>query len=342
MEKTDIKNLSIAELGEKIAALGLKRYNTEQIILWLFRERVTSFEAMTNLSKETRRLLNETFVIGTLAVEKILHSTDSSRKFLFTLSGGEKIESILMPHKERLTLCISSQAGCAMGCQFCRTATMGLLRHLTQGEILEQVLVAQRQLEEGQKITNIVFMGMGEPFHNYDTVIHALKILRHPTAFGFGKKQITVSTSGLAPAIEKFGMDADVKLALSLNATEDNFRTEIMPVNKKYSMEELNRACRKYNDLTKQAVTIEYVMFAGLNDGPEDIRRLRHFLTNLKVKINLIPYNEYPGSPYRRPTEESVRHFQHALADHDFQVNVRYSKGLDILGACGQLATDPR
>ncbi len=338
MPKPDIKNLSVGALQEKVAALGLKCYTAGQLLRWLYRERVASFEAMTDLSKEARRVLAESFSIAAFKAEKILHSQDGSRKFLFLLPDGG-IESILMPHKERLTLCISSQIGCAMGCRFCRTASMGLVRHLTQGEILEQVLAVQRQLEAEQKITNIVFMGMGEPLHNYENCIHALQILRHPKAFQFGKRQITVSTSGLAPAIEKFGLDADVKLALSLNAAEDSFRTEIMPVNKSHDMERLNQACRRYNDLTRQPITIEYVMFAGLNDRPKDIQRLCRFLSNLNAKINLIPYNEYPGSPYRRPSEEKVRAFQHALADRRFQVNVRYSKGLDILGACGQLAT---
>lgn len=339
MSKPDIKNLSIKALQEKILELGLKRYTADQLLRWLYWEKAASFEAMTNLSKGTRAMLAHSFSLTVFEPEKILLSKDGSRKFLWPLPDGGKIESILMPHKDRLTLCLSSQAGCAMGCRFCRTATMGLVRHLTQGEILEQVLAVQRRLEEGQRLTNIVFMGMGEPLHNYENLIHALQILRHPLGFGFGKRQITVSTSGLAPAIEQFGIETDVKLALSLNATEDTFRTEIMPVGKSYSMERLNEACRKYNDLTGQAVTIEYVLFAGLNDRPEDIERLCRFLSNLNAKINLIPYNEYPGSPYQRPSEEEVRRFQHALADRHFQVNVRYSKGLDILGACGQLAT---
>lgn len=339
MPKPDIKDLSITTLQENVLAMGCKRYVADQVLSWLFKEKAITFEAMTNLAKRARTLLAEKFHIGALTTEKILHSTDGSRKFLFRLKDGQTIESVLMPYKDRLTLCISSQVGCAMGCKFCRTATMGLIRNLSQGEILEQVLAAQRELEPGQRITNIVLMGMGEPLHNYQNVISALKILRHPKAFGFGKKQITVSTSGLASAIEKFGNDADCKLALSLNATEDSFRKVIMPVNQSYPMAKLNQACRKYNDLTKQAITIEYVMFAGLNDTPQDVQRLCRFLSNLKAKINLIPYNEYPGSPYRRPSEEAVRQFQHALSDKHFQVNVRYSKGLDILGACGQLAT---
>lgn len=338
--KTNLKDLSLKALGETAIVLGLKRHAAGQLLGWLYRERVESFAAMTDLSRADRETLAETFAIGGLTLKKTLLSADGSRKFLFYLKDGKKIESILMPHKNRLTLCVSSQAGCAMGCTFCRTAAMGLMRNLSQGEILEQVLAAQRELEKGQKITNIVFMGMGEPLHNYQNVIGALEILRHPKAFGFGKKNITVSTSGLAPAIEKFGRDADVRLALSLNATDDAFRAKIMPVNKRYGMERLKQACRKYSDLTGEAVTMEYVMLAGLNDTAEDIRRLTRFLSNLKAKVNLIPYNEYPGSPYRRPSEETVRRFQKALASRRFQVNIRYSKGLDILGACGQLATD--
>ncbi|MBI4223894.1 MAG: 23S rRNA (adenine(2503)-C(2))-methyltransferase RlmN, partial [Deltaproteobacteria bacterium] len=336
-----IKDLALQALAETVAGLGEKPYAAIQTISWLYRQRAASFEEMTNLAQKVRQRLAQTFSIGRLTLEEERRSADGSRKFLFKLNDGQKIESVLMPHKNRLTLCVSSQVGCAMGCKFCRTASMGLVRHLTQGEILEQVLAAQRALEPGQKITNIVFMGMGEPLHNYDNVISSLKILRHPKGFGFGKKQITVSTSGLAKAIEKFGEDADVKLALSLNAASDPFRDEIMPVNKRYPLERLGRACRHYNDLTRQAITMEYVMFAGLNDRPEDVKQLCRFLSNLKAKINLIPYNEYPGSPYRRPTEAAVRRFHKSLADRHFQVNIRYSKGLDILGACGQLATGP-
>lgn len=341
MSKPDIKDCSIRDLAEAVAGLGEKPYSALQTLQWLFRAKVDSFAAMTNLSQNLRGRLSQTFSIGRLTTDKVLDSVDGSRKFLFQLQDGKKVETILMPHRERLTLCISSQVGCAMGCTFCRTATMGLVRHLTQGEILEQVLTVQRQLEPGQKITNIVFMGMGEPLHNYENVIAALQILRHPKAFGFGKKQITVSTSGLASAIEKFGADTDVRLALSLNAAGDVLRKEIMPVGRRYSLARLNRACRTYNDLTRQAVTMEYVLFAGLNDQPEDVRQLCRFLANLQVKVNLIPYNEYPGSPYRRPSDEAVRRFQKALASRHFQVNIRYSKGLDILGACGQLATRP-
>ncbi|MDO8643534.1 MAG: 23S rRNA (adenine(2503)-C(2))-methyltransferase RlmN [bacterium] len=340
MKEKNIVDLSPPELVEKLLSWGQKRFATNQVLAWLYRERVTSFEAMTNLSQEARKRLLEEFQIGRLTAEATLDSMDGSRKFLFKLSDGQRIESVLMPqNNNRLTLCLSTQVGCAMNCHFCKTAEMGLMRNLTQGEILGQVLEIQRTLAKGKKVTNIVFMGMGEPFHNYENTIRALKILRDERAFGFGKRKITVSTSGLVPEIKKFGNDTDVKLAISLNATEDSFRTKVMPVNKGYPMSELQKACRTYNDLTGQVITIEYVMFAGLNDSLMDAKRLVKFLSNLKVKVNLIPFNEYPGSPYKRPTEETLRHFHHALADKNLQVNVRYSKGLDISGACGQLAT---
>lgn len=336
----NIQDLSLSALEEKIVSWGAKPYVRDQVLIWLYRERVVSFEAMTNLSKELRRRLGETFVIGRLETEKVLHSTDGSQKFLFKLADGQRIESVLMPQKnDRLTLCVSSQVGCAIGCHFCKTAEMGLVRNLTQGEILDQVLEVQRSLPDKTRISNVVFMGMGEPFHNYETVIQSLKILRDERCFNFGKRKITVSTSGLAPEIEKFGKDADVKLALSLNASNNGSRTEIMPINKGFPMEKLQKACRSYNDLTGLAITIEYVLFAGLNDSKEDAKRLVQFLSSLNTKINVIPYNEYPGSPFKRPTDEKIRDFHHYLADHNFQVNIRYSKGLDIMGACGQLAT---
>lgn len=333
----NIHDLSIAELEALALSWGLKPFVTDQILLWLYNQKIDSFEQMKNVSKELRAKLQDSFQIGTLVAETVLKSQDGSKKFLFKLVDGNRIESVLMPQNNgRLTLCVSTQVGCAMKCDFCRTGEMGLLRNLSTGEILEQVLGAGRG---APKITNIVFMGMGEPLHNFDNVIKALQILRDERAFNFGKRKITVSTVGLVPQIEKFGEKTDVKLAISLNGSDDVFRTGIMPVNKKYPMEALQEACRKYNDLTGQVITIEYVMFADLNDKPEDAKRLVGFLSKIKAKVNLIPFNEYPGSPYKRPTEAALRAFHHRLADKNFQVNVRYSKGLDISGACGQLAT---
>jgi 23S rRNA (adenine2503-C2)-methyltransferase len=339
--KRNILDLAKKELEAWLLEHGLKKYALNQILQWLYQKRAVFFEEMTNVSKEARALLDEHFEILPLEVAARHHSAmDGSTKYLFRLADGRSIESVLMPQRNRTTLCISSQVGCAMGCRFCRTAEMKLVRNLTQGEILGQILGVQAELAPGEKISNIVMMGMGEPFHNYDTVIASLKLMTDDFALGLSQRKITVSTVGLAPEIERFGKDSGVKLALSLNATTEEGREALMPVTKKYSLERVIEACRNYALGSKHKVTFEYVMMAGVNDTLEDAKRIAKIGARVPCKINLIPYNEYPGSPYKRPGEESVRAFFKHLADKNFQVNIRYSKGLDVLAACGQLATD--
>lgn len=338
--KRNILDLSKKDLEAWLLEHGLKKYSLNQILQWLYQKRAASFDEMTNLSKEARLALAEHFEIRRLEVDARRHSTvDGSTKYLFRLSDGNAVESVLMPIKNRLTLCISSQVGCAMGCQFCKTADMKLVRHLSQGEILGQILGVQGELPPGDRITNIVMMGMGEPFHNYDTVINALRLMTDDFALGLSQRKITVSTVGLAPEIEKFGKDSGVKLALSLNATTEEGRMEVMPITKKYSLERVIEACKKYAAGSKHKVTFEYVMMSGVNDALEDAKRLARIGSHVPCKINLIPYNEYPGSPFQRPSEDKIRAFFTYLADRHFQVNIRYSKGLDVEGACGQLAT---
>lgn len=226
-----------------------------------------------------------------------------------------------------------------MGCRFCKTAEMKLVRNLTQGEILGQILGAQRELPPKERITNIVFMGMGEPLHNYDTVIHAIQMMTDDMALGISQRKITVSTVGLAPEIERFAKDTKVKLALSLNATTEEGRLDLMPITRKYPLESVIEACRDYAFSSKHKVTFEYVMLAGINDSIEDAKRVSQIGSHVPCKINLIPYNEYPSSPYQRPSEDKIKAFFTYLADRHFQVNIRYSKGLDVMAACGQLAT---
>ncbi len=320
----------------------LKPYAVAQLLQCLSQKRAVSFEEMTNIAKETRALLSEYFSISRLEVGARHHSAaDRSTKFLYRLSDGNSVESVLMPQKNRLTLCISSQVGCAMGCKFCKTAEMKLVRNLTQGEILGQILETQRELPPGERISNIVMMGMGEPLHNYDTVIAALKIMTDPKGIGISQRKVTVSTVGLAPEIEKFGKESGVKLALSLNATTEEGRKALMPVTQKYSLARVLEACQNYTRGHKgRRVTFEYVMMAGVNDSLDDAKRIAQMGAHVPCKINLIPYNEYPSSPYRRPSEEKIRDFFKYLADRHFQVNIRYSKGLDVMGACGQLRVE--
>lgn len=225
-----------------------------------------------------------------------------------------------------------------MGCAFCKTAEMKLVRNLTQGEILGQILEVQRELSPEDRITNIVMMGMGEPLHNFEPVVSAIRIMTDPKGIGISQRKVTVSTVGLAPEIERFGRESGVKLALSLNATTEEGRRELMPITRRYPLERVIEACKNYALGDKRRrVTLEYVMMAGVNDSPEDAQRLVKIASHLPCKINLIPYNEYPSSPYKRPSEEGIRNFFQYLADRNFQVNIRYSKGLDVMGACGQL-----
>ncbi len=339
--KQNILDLSKKSLEEWLMANGLKKFATTQILQWLYAKKVSSFEEMTNISKEAQDLLEKHFIIQMLEVDCRHHSTvDGSTKYLFRLHDGKTIESVLMRiNSRRMTLCISSQVGCAMGCTFCRTAEMKLMRNLSQGEILGQILGVQKDLSADERITNIVFMGMGEPLHNYDTVIHSLQLMIDPIALGLSQRKITVSTVGLAPEIEKFAKDSRVKLALSLNATTEEGRQGLMPITRKYSLERVIEACKKYTAASKHRVTFEYVMMAGVNDSLEDAKRIARIGAHVPCKINLIPYNEYPDSPYHRPSEEKIKAFFTFLADRHFQVNIRYSKGLDVLAACGQLAT---
>ncbi len=336
----NILNLSKKGLEGWLLQKGLKKFALTQILQWLYQKRVASFEEMTNISKEARELLTQNFIIHHLEVDARHHSAlDGSTKYLFRLADGRAVESVLMPIKNRMTLCLSSQVGCAMGCHFCRTAEMKLLRNLTQGEILGQILGVQSELPPGERLTNVVFMGMGEPFHNYDNVISALELMIDDHAFNLSRRKITVSTVGLAPEIEKFAKDAKVKLALSLNATTEEGRLDLMPITRKYPLEKVIQACQKYARESKNKVTFEYVMLAHVNDTLEDAKRIAKIGAKVPCKINLIPYNPYPGSPYQRPSEEKIQSFFKFLADRNFQVNIRYSKGLDVLAACGQLAT---
>lgn len=343
LSKRNILDLSRSDLGRWLVDYGLKKYALNQILQWLYQIRVESFDQMTNIAKEARELLSQEFVIGRLEVWERHHSAmDESIRYLFLLEGGEKIESVLMRidngRTKRMTLCISSQVGCAMGCRFCKTAEMKLVRNLTQGEIVGQILEVQRELPPGDRISNIVMMGMGEPFQNYETVLSAIDLMTDDFALGISQRKITVSTVGIPQKIESFGRDAKVKLALSLNATTEEGRRELMPATRKYPLDRVIESCRKYAFESGNKVTFEYVMMAEVNDAREDAKRLAQIASHVPCKINLIPYNEYSGSVFRRPSEERIRFFFQFLADRNFQVNIRYSKGADVMAACGQLA----
>lgn len=339
MSLKNLKNIPLDALEDEFKAFGLEGYRARQVRQWIYQKDAESFEEMTNISKPYREKLAEAYSLPRLKVVQELVSNDGTRKYLIQLATGENVESVWIPSQNRATLCVSSQIGCGMACDFCLTGEMGLKRNLETWEIVEQVATVRRHLPEGERITNLVFMGMGEPLANTKNLYPALDILLHDECFNFSRQHVTVSTSGLAPQIEKFGDETTVKLAISLNATTDDVRDVVMPVNKKFNLERLLEACGKMKLHNRNSITFEYVMLHGVNDTMEDAKRLVTILSKLKAKVNLLPFNEYPGSPYKRPPDEWVTQFQKYLLDRNFVAVVRRSRGRDILGACGQLAT---
>lgn len=362
--KHDILNIPISKIGEVTAKLGLKSYASSQMLKWLYQKRVKNFEEMTNLSKDARTTLNEHYYIGQLKVAQELEDKDGTRKFAFELEDGLKIESVLIPMADdKMTLCISTQVGCAMGCGFCRTASLGLARDLTQSEIVGQVLIVQDMLESGAteglkaadlpppappckggenicRLSNIVLMGMGEPLANLKNVAEAIRIFNDSKGPNIGKRRITLSTCGLIPQMAKLAeLDLGVKLAISLNATTDEVRSKLMPINKKYPIAKLMDACRKFVDKTgRYRITFEYVMCKGINDSIEDARRLVQLISHIPAKINLIPVNAFQKCGFDNPSSETIEKFADYLRAKHVQVNIRASHGQDILAACGQLA----
>ena len=338
MKKTDLKNLSLAEMEDLTEDLGLQRYRGRQIFHWVYGKGIDSVDMMTNLSREHRALLSQKVYISRLIEIKRQISSDGTEKFLFALEDDHRIESVLIPEEERLTLCISTQVGCGMGCTFCLTGKGGLIRNLKSSEIINQFLTIQKNLSGDKWITNIVFMGMGEPLANYKNTIKAIEILTHPHGIAFSARKITLSTSGLIPQIKRLGESGlNINLAISLNASADEQRCMIMPINNRYPLPKLLDACKKYPLKKRRMLSFEYVLIKGLNDSPEDAVRVTKLLRGIRCKINLLPFNEFPGSQYKKPSEESVLKFQEVLLNHHFSVFIRKSRGADILAACGQL-----
>ncbi|MCB0324310.1 MAG: 23S rRNA (adenine(2503)-C(2))-methyltransferase RlmN [Bdellovibrionales bacterium] len=347
--KIDLLNFDRQELAEELQArLGFESYRSKQLVAWLYRHRATSFEVMTNISKQARAALAEHFTISRPTAVQVQQSRDGTRKYLFQLDDGNMVESVLIKQTARYTLCVSSQVGCAIGCRFCRTAQMGLVRHLKTAEIIGQVLAVKDDIaglpldQDGLKVdfTNIVFMGMGEPLHNVDNVIRTVRLLNDELGLDFSSRKITVSTSGLVPAIRKLGASgAGANLAVSLNATTNEVRTRIMPITKRWPLESLLEALREYPLKRGKRITIEYVMLAGVTDTVDDLRRLPQLLTGIPVKVNLIPYNANAGLGFDAPRRDWVFHWQESLLDAGLNSTIRWSKGDDIDAACGQLAT---
>lgn len=325
------------EIEDWAASLGLKAFQGRQIRHWLFGKLSSSFEDMTDLTKPIRSLLTEKANIAPLHNVKTLTSTDGTQKYLFELYDGNLIESVLIPERDHFTICISSQAGCAMGCSFCLTARHGLKRDLRPSEIIEQVIQVRRAMDNPDHLTNIVLMGMGEPLANYDAVMKATHTLISEHGMNFSHRKVTLSTCGLVPMIKKMGKDINVHLAVSLNAADDKTRSFLMPVNRKYPLDSLISACKEFPLPNRRMITFEYILIKGINDRDQDAQSLCTLLKEIRAKINLIPLNPFPGSDMTPPSRQRILEFQQILVKNHFTAIIRKSKGSDILAACGQL-----
>ncbi len=335
--------LDRAQLRETFAQMGEKPFRADQVMQWIYRRGSDSFDDMTNISKDLRLRMAEHFFIRTpeLVTEQV--SADGTRKWVLRLDGGNAIETVYIPEEGRATLCISSQVGCAMDCSFCSTAQQGLNRNMTTAEIIAQVWFAARTLggdfQNERVISNIVFMGMGEPLANYNAVLPAIRILLDDFGFGLSKRRVTVSTSGLVPFMDRLRGDVDTALAVSLHAPNDELRNQLVPINRKYPIADLLEACRRYTEGKdrKTHIVYEYVMLDGINDKPEHARALARLLGDMPAKVNLIPFNPFPQAQYRRSKPEVIQAFAKILRDRRIVATTRKTRGDDIDAACGQL-----
>jgi 23S rRNA (adenine2503-C2)-methyltransferase len=336
----NLKELTLPELKEFVVSLGLEPYRAEQIAQWIYKKRVDSFEEMTNLSKAARKLLSEKAALKLLETVKVEESADGTRKYLFQLPDGNRIESVFIPEKNWNTLCVSTQVGCPAGCKFCLTAKDGFTRNLTAGEIVDQYLQVQKDVGEGRRISNVVFMGMGEPLLNFDAVKKAVEIMTDRKMLDLSTRKVTVSTVGVVPGIERMAKEMNkVKLAVSLHATTNEVRDRLVPLNRKYPIEAIMAALRRYPADNNRRIMIEYVMLKGVNDSLEDARRLVKLVKGLPVKVNLIPFNPYPGAEFEPTPREQIERFQRVLWDANVAAFIRDSRGQDISAACGMLRT---
>lgn len=365
--KTDLKNLTLPALEKFLQGQGKERFRALQVFKWIYQQDAGGFEEMTNISKALRTELAETAAISNLEPEAVEEGSDGTRKYLFPLDDGTSVEAVLIPIEGRNTLCISSQVGCAMACEFCLTGTFKLTRNLTTAEIVNQIMAVKRDLiknppvvqldgdqhfennddgddgDEGGSdspatIRNIVLMGMGEPLHNLDNVIPAIQIMIDGNGLQLSNRRVTVSTCGLVPEMARLGSEVpNVNLAVSLNATTDELRDQIMPVNRRYPLKELLKACKEFPLPGRRKVTFEYVMLGGVNDTLEDAKRLLKLISDIPNKVNLIPFNEHEGCEFKAPTRRTIDAFHKYLIDRHVTVITRDSRGGDISAACGQL-----
>ncbi|MDI6852797.1 MAG: 23S rRNA (adenine(2503)-C(2))-methyltransferase RlmN [Deltaproteobacteria bacterium] len=332
----DLKEFTLEELEHRVLSWGQPRFRARQLTKWLYKGAL-DFDEMTDVSREFRQELAGRACLSRLKLDKEEFSADGTRKFRWRLADGHAIESVLIPEEDHLTLCLSSQAGCAMGCRFCLTARQGLKRNLTASEIVNQILGVKARLGQDKPLKNLVFMGMGEPLANYDALIRALTIIQAPWGLNFSARRVTVSTVGLAPLIPRLGRDVRVNLTVSLNAADNHTREAIMPVNQTYSLDAVLAACRAYPLPRHRRITFAYVLLAGINDSPAQARELARLLKGFRAKINLIPFNPHPDLPFSAPGPDRVLMFQEILREAHYPVFIRESRGRDIAAACGQL-----
>jgi len=345
---TNLKNKNIYDysrdrLAQLLVENGFQSFNANQIFSWLYQKNVSNIHEWSNVSKKLRSYIEENFSFDLPTVLWNGQSKDGTRKFLLKFSDGKTVETVLIPAKNRLTICISSQVGCAIGCTFCHTGTMGLTRHLAPSEVTGQYIVLSnwiREIEANSKITNIVYMGQGEPLHNFDNMKEATEIFLDDLGLGLGQRRITLSTSGMVPQIKKLNDFPPVNIAISLHAAHDDIRSELMPINKVYDLNRLLSAIKEIPLKAHRWITFEYLLIKGLNDRAEDIDALVKLLPPKISKVNLIPFNEYPESNFKKPSQSHILWFHNELNRNGIITTIRTTKGTDILAACGQLKSE--
>ena len=334
----NIKNFDLDNLKEELKNMGEKPFRAEQIFKWIFQDKVTSFEEMTNISLELRKKLEENYTLGNFKIVRKLESVDGTKKYLFDVQDGQGnlIESVLMQYHHGYTICVSSQVGCKMGCKFCASTGIPFSRDLEAGEIVEQLLAIERDL--GIRISNIVFMGIGEPLDNYDNVMESIKILNNPKGLGIGARHISISTSGLVPKIyEMADRQMQCTLSVSLHSSNNKTRSEMMPINYAYPIEELMKACKYYIEKTNKRISFEYALAKDNNDNLDDAKKLVQLLKGMLAHVNLIPINKIEDGKYTKSTNENIIKFRDYLNDHGIVATIRRELGSDISAACGQL-----
>jgi 23S rRNA (adenine2503-C2)-methyltransferase len=339
--RIDLAELDLPELEAALVARGDQAFHARQIFRWIYRRGVPELGEMTDLSRPLRARLQDEFHVSTPRVTSEQLSSDGTRKFVLELADGRHVESVFIPDTPSMTFCVSTQVGCAMSCGFCLTGKMGLVRNLTAGEIAGQVRVLAKATGLLDKPFNIVLMGMGEPLHNYENTMKALRMLHEEQGLAVSPRRVTLSTVGIVPGLERLAHEPLMpNLAISLHATTEEQRTALVPPNRKYSLASLIEVCRKFPLKKRARITFEYVLLDGVNDTPEDARRLVKLLAGMKAKVNLIPLNPAPGIEYSRPSDDRVERFAQILADRHMTVSVRKSRGRDIRAACGQLIVE--